>query len=334
MGRVLLTLLVANTALAAAPDDREQCDAGDVAACRRAATRAASIHRLSLANTLRERANALEAKAKVKAQAESLADVPGFDDETPKAREERVEHLERVLSVPLVEADARDTEPATPPVVRNDVAEVSASWPQPGTPALSSRFGIVTLAGAEIVTPLRFGSTVTEARLAVGPRFSLIPRSLETHQVLPAASLVLGATVTGIRQAFLAEARLELVVASSPSITQATFALYGLAGVEASGHVDPYVGLGLGWSWLPKHLGWASLPVIVGAGLGLLALPLGPVALLACTLLGIAFDGFLFSGRIELRYFPGSSPIGGPREQPLGPTVYPSGLAILFGMGT
>lgn len=342
MGRSLVVLvLLAGAASAQENDARARCDAGDAAACRQAATRAARIRRLSLANELRQRANALEAQAQVQARAASLADLAAFDGETPEARDERVENLERLLSVPLVEAEVGDapgdTAPPAPPRTPlagapMEAARSSSSWPRPGAPALSSRFGVVTLAGAEIVTPLRFGSTVTEARLGVGPRFSLIPRSLEAHQVLPAASLVLGATVNGLRQAFLAEARLELVVASSPSITQATFALYGLAGVEASGHVDPYVGLGLGWNWLPKKLAWASVPVIVGTGLGLLMLTLGPGALpylLAGALLGVAFDGLVFAGHIELRYFPGSSPIGGPREQPLGPTEYPSGLAIL-----
>lgn len=341
MGPSLVVLVfLAGAAPAEDGDPRARCDAGEPAACRQAATRAARLGRLSLANQLRERANALEAPAQVKARAASLADLSVFEDETPKARDERVEDLERVLSVPLVEAEPEgqphDAAPLAP-LSSPPAAEVSSSVRRAAPSDVASRLGVVMLAGAELVTPLRFGSTVTQARLGVGPRYALVPRTAETHQVLPAASLLLGATVTGLRQAFLAEARIELVVASSPSITQATFALYGLAGFEASSHVDPYVGLGVGWNWLPKNLAWVSLPVIAGSGLGLLVtLAFGPAALpylLAGTLLGLAFDGLLFAGHLELRYFPAASPIGPPRAQPLGPTEFPSALAVVFGVG-
>lgn len=349
MGRSLVVvLLLAGAASAEENDSRERCDAGDAAACRQAATRAARIGRLSLANELRQRANALDTQAQVKARAESLADLSVFDDETPKARDERVENLERLLSVPLVEADVGDEprEPAPPPPPRAppvplaataEVRRPSSSWPRPETPDVSSRFGVVALLGGELVQPLRFGRSSGNVRFGVGPRFSLIQRTAEDHQVLPAVSLLLGAAVNSERQAFLAEARIELLVASAATITMGNFALYGLAGFETAGPVNPYVGLGLGWNWLPKEPALAWAPVAVGAALGLFGLAAGPIGLLitlAGALSGLAFDGFLFAGHIELRYFPVSSQVGAPRELPLAPTQYPNAIAILFGVGT
>ena len=348
MGRSLaVILLLAGAASAEETDPRERCDAGDAAACRKAATRAARIGRLSLANELRTRANALEVQAPVKARAESLADLSVFDDETPKARDERVENLERLLSVPLVEADVGDhpretaspPPPRAPPVPRSASAEVrrpSSSWPRPEERGVSSRFGVVALLGGELVQPLSFGRSSGNLRLGVGPRFSLLQRTEEEHQVLPAVSLLLGAVVNGERQAFFTEARIELLVASSGPVTMGNFALYGLAGFETAGQVNPYVGLGLGWNWLPKEPALAWAPVVVGAALGLFGFAAGPVGLLIAlggALSGLAFDGFLFAGHIELRYFPLSSQVGAPRELPLAPTQVPNAIAILFGVG-
>jgi hypothetical protein len=301
---------------------------------------------LSLANELRRRANALEARATVKARAESLADLAAFEDETPKSHDARVEDLERVLSVPLVEADVDEAavvaSPPAPPrtplaAPPTEVTQPSSSWPRPEAPVFSSRFGIVTLLGGEFVQPLRFGTGAANVRLGVGPRFSLVGRTAEEHQVLPAVSALVGATLNGARQAALAEARVELVVASSPSITQATFALYALTGLELDGHASPYVGLGLGWNWLPKEPALAWAPVAVGGALGLFGLAAGPIGLLltlAGALTGLAFDGFLFAGHVELRYFPVSSQVGAPRELPLATTQYPDAIALLFGIGT
>lgn len=67
--------------------------------------------------------------------------------------------------------------------------------------------------------------------------------------------------------------------------------------------------------------------------MGLVFGPVGILVSLMGALAGVAFDGFLFAGRIEVRYFSVSSQVGASREMPLAPTEYPNAIAILVGFG-
>lgn len=362
MGRTfLLLVLCAGAAWADEDDSRERCDAGDAAACRRAATRAARIGRLSQANELRQRANALEERARVRARAESLADVlPTLEDEAPAPRDERLERLELLLSVPLVEADVDEANPDVqvepppmPPVPRPGAIDlayegeprssarsgVRASHQPAAAPGFASRFGVVGIAGGELVMPLKFGSSSTTFRFGAGPRFSLLPRTGEAHQLLPTVAVLFGANVNSQRQVFFNEVRVELLYAAMRDLTQANFTAYAIGGYEAGRGVDGYVGMGLGWNWLPETntQAWLAVPAAVLGGIGLLGFIGGPLIGLITTAGALAsaigIEGFLFAGRIELRYFPASSSVGGPRERPLAPTEYPNALGLVIGFG-
>jgi hypothetical protein len=229
--------------------------------------------------------------------------------------------------------------------------EVSATPAPPTDRGRLARFGVIGVLGGEVVQPLSHGTTRGGVRVGVGPRFSLRPRTDEAHQVVPSLGLVFGVSGIARRPAFFSELRLELGLASSPTITQTNFNLYGLAGIESDGRAIPYVGLGVGWNWLPDNPRWLIAPIAIGGGLGLLgglpllqlsglvlatpllAVPLALGVMLGGALLGVLLDGFITAGRFELRYFPQALQVGRPQETPLGPTEFPRAVAVLFGVG-
>lgn len=182
-----------------------------------------------------------------------------------------------------------------------------------------SRWGAVTLAGAivgfglvrtspplsEIQTSAR--ATGVSGIAGIGFRYGLKPRGF-FQMLMPGISFVAGSSFTAKELSPFVESRLELMSVSPGGALQPNVILYGTSGLgttplgrRPSWSLQPHVGIGFGWNWLPKVDGG------VAAWLGGDRLLLLPV---------LAAIGFLFVGRVEVRYT--AKPISGPGDDSLG----------------
>ncbi len=198
------------------------------------------------------------------------------------------------------------TPPEDPPTVEENLAEQSPLQ----TPG--SQLGFISFAALDVTvkmqSPFRplVGSSreakVTDAggTFALGVRYGLKERILD-RQWMPALGFVIGTSVTANEISPFTEVRAEWLTVSPGGPLQPNFVVYGSSGVTLStgfGNplaLNPHVGFGLGWNWLPKGKagwgsGWSGTGLVGGAGL-LLAIPVA-----------LAAGLMIFAGRLEVRY--------------------------------
>ncbi|MEW5742403.1 MAG: hypothetical protein AB1938_26030 [Myxococcota bacterium] len=188
----------------------------------------------------------------------------------------------------------------------------------------AARWGVVGVMAAEYLSPLGQGGGTFRYRFGVGPRLALSPRR-QGGEWVPTVGLV-GGIVGSAQPSFFTELRLELLKAASLSLTQARFTAYVASGLEVRGGVEPYVGLGVGWNWLPTGESRGAR-VVKGAAAG----AAGLLVLTGGILVGAGVAALVFAGRLELRYFPSTTAAG--LRAPLAPFAPPPALAIMLGVG-
>ena len=224
------------------------------------------------------------------------------------------------------------TPPEDPPTVEENLAEQSPMQ----TPG--SQLGFISFAALDVTvkmqSPFRplVGSSreakVTDAggTFALGVRYGLKERILD-RQWMPALGFVIGTSVTANEISPFTEVRAEWLTVSPGGPLQPNFVVYGSSGVTLStgfGNplaLNPHVGFGLGWNWLPKGgggggwgSGWSSVVDAAGklkstggggggwgsgwsgSGLG------GGAGLLLAIPVALAAGLMIFAGRLEVRY--------------------------------
>ena len=191
----------------------------------------------------------------------------------------------------------------------------------------SSRLGLVLNAGPELLVPIEGAESVRlGGRLGGGVRVGLMERQDEDgHSTVPALAFVggfIGHDSNGgfVPGGFL-EVRPEIVVAKRAGLLQPSLVAYGIGGAMVRGDgVIPYFGLGLGWD-LPMFAFDDPPKVDSGGRWNLGNLGSGAALLPAALIVAAAIIGFVFIGRVELRYYP------------LQLTGGPAMTAILVGFG-
>lgn len=179
-----------------------------------------------------------------------------------------------------------------------------------------SQWGVVSLvAGAasiEVRTYVRdpLGPMVTgpvttslEGIAGLGARYGLRKRVADTRLLIPGIAVMAGAAFRADSLRPFAELRGELMSVSPGGPLQPNFTVYGTTGATVTPlggsapplSIQPHVGFGLGWNWLPHLRGASGWNVgSLGSGGGAAGLIAVPVAL------GIL--AIVLAGRVEVRY--------------------------------
>jgi len=172
-----------------------------------------------------------------------------------------------------------------------------------------SRWGFAGALAGMLNVPSDAASGVTGSGVfGLGFRYGLLERAADRRMWMPGLALLVGATVGPDQAAPSVEVRGEIMSVSPGGALQPNFVTYVSSGVayELAGPrlVHPYAGLGIGWNWHPEGSsgtgssggswlsGWGG-----GGGAGYALLAVVAVAVAA-----VAVVGFVFAGRIEVRY--------------------------------
>jgi len=164
-----------------------------------------------------------------------------------------------------------------------------------------SRFGFAgALAGMVNVSTDTASSVSGTGLLAGGFRYGLLERAGDRRIWMPGFAVLVGATVGPNHAAPSVEVRGEIMSVSPGGSLQPNFVSYVSTGVayELAGPtlVHPYAGLGIGWNWHPQGSSASGGGGNLFSGWG------GGGAIVALAVAAVAVIGFVFAGRLEVRY--------------------------------